>query len=159
MSTNATKKTIVVLDPSGLFLSFCTWKKAFKLLCRGRAVRLNVNTIKLNETPQMRRQRRRNIILRDGDTCYICGQRVIRKGNATIDHVVPKSKSNKADVYGNMKCCCDRCNSDKGNMMPSEYIKHILDNRERYDYISDKRLKDLSLLFKEYEELFTEKEE
>ena len=61
------------------------------------------------------------------------------------------------DVYENMRCCCTRCNGDKGNMKLSEYVKHIFENREKYDYITDKRLEYLKNFAKYYEEEFYSK--
>ena len=53
-----------------------------------------------------------------------------------------------------MKCCCERCNNDKGNMKLSEYVAHIFRYRDKYDYISDKRLSYLKNYAKHSEEDF-----
>ena len=53
-----------------------------------------------------------------------------------------------------MKCCCERCNNDKGNMKLSEYVLHILENRGKYDYISNKRLEYLKQFAITYEEAY-----
>ena len=56
-----------------------------------------------------------------------------------------------------MRCCCSRCNNNKGNMKLSEYVNHIYDNRKDYDYISDKRLEYLKNFSEYYEEEFYSK--
>lgn len=151
MSTGAQRKTIAVLNEKGLFLSYCTWKKASSLISGNRAIRVDATTIRLKETKKERREGMRKIIEDSGRICYICGEQIPEDAVATIDHVVPRSKSNVADVYGNMLCCCERCNQDKRNLMPHDYIMKILENREAYGYISDERLDYLIGLFDAYE--------
>lgn len=148
-------KTIAVFSPEGLYLSHCRWRKASALLNTGRAIRVDATTIRLKETKQERKRKMRQIIHDEGRVCYICGEQIPEDGVATIDHVVPKSKNKFADVYENMRCCCDRCNSDKSNMMPIEYVKHVLNHRSEYDYLSDERIVFLTEWFEQYEHVFT----
>lgn len=135
-------------------MSHCTWKKASTLLCSGRADRVNATTIRLKETKRMRKDNMRKIIEESGRRCYICGEVIPESDCATIDHVVPKSRDRFSDTYENMQCCCSRCNSDKKNMMPTEYIQHILNNREQYDYLSDERIQYLKEEFMAYQDYF-----
>ena len=151
------KKTIAVFGPNNVYLSHCTWKRALCLLESGKAVRINATTIKLKQSKKERNEKKRNIIAESERICYICNAQISDNERATIDHVVPKSRDRRADTYDNMRCCCTKCNNDKGNMMLSEYIQHIEDNRELYDYISDKRLEYLKSFAKEYEENFYKK--
>ncbi len=157
MSTSAERRTIAVINSKGLYLSHCTWKKASVLLHTGRAIRINATTIKLKQTKQERRENMRNIISESNRVCYICGKQIPEDERATIDHVVPRSKSNMAESYDNMLCCCERCNLDKQNRMPRDYILHILDNRDKYDYLSDERIEYLMGLFHHYESKFKNK--
>ena len=61
---------------------------------------------------------RANILARDNCACQYCGQRVTSK-EATMDHVVPKSRGGGTS-WKNIVCCCVRCNRKKGNRTPAE---------------------------------------
>ena len=150
-------KTIAVFGPDNKYLSHCTWKRALSLLESGRAIRLNAGTIRLKQTKRERIKKKHNIIAESKRICYICNTRIPESEIATVDHIIPKSRDRRADVYDNMRCCCNRCNNDKGNMKLSEYVNHIINNREKYDYITDKRLEYLKNFAKYYEEEFYDK--
>lgn len=147
-------KTMAVFGPDGLYLSHCTWKRALVLMQTGRAKRVNATTIRLKETKMMRKEKMNTIIANEHRICYICGETIPIDDIATIDHVVPKGKNPYADVYENMRCCCQRCNGDKRNMMPTEYINHIINHRDNYDYLSDDRIAYLKDFFTQYEAKF-----
>lgn len=151
------KKTIAVLGPDNVYLSHCTWNRALGLLQSGRAIRLDATTVRLKQTKKERIRKKHSIIADSKRICYICNTRIPEEEIATIDHIIPKSRDRRADIYANMRCCCSRCNNDKGNMTLSEYVQHIFDNRELYDYISNKRLKYLKRFAKLYEEEFYSK--
>lgn len=147
-------RTIAVLDPSNKYLSHCTWNRALKLLQSGRAVRINATTVRLKQTKKERVKKKHDIIAEANRICYICNTRIPDDEVATIDHVIPKSVDNRADTYSNMRCCCNRCNNDKGNMTLSQYVKHMWKNREKYSYITDKRMSYLKNFAQYYEEDF-----
>lgn len=150
-------KTIAVFGPDNKYLSHCTWKRALGLLESGRAIRLDATTIRLKQTKRERIKKKHDIIAESKRICYICNTYIPEDETATVDHIIPKSRDRRADVYDNMRCCCNRCNNDKGNMKLSEYVKHIFENREKYDYITDKRLEYLRNFAKYYEEEFYSK--
>jgi 5-methylcytosine-specific restriction endonuclease McrA len=50
--------------------------------------------------------------------CYWCGIIVWEK--MTLDHYVPISKGG-LDVFNNTVGSCDKCNSEKSNMLPDEW--------------------------------------
>lgn len=150
----AVKKTIAVLGPDGVYLSHCTWSRALGLLESGRAIRLDATTVRLKQTKKERIRKKHSIIAESKRICYICNTRIPDDETATIDHIIPKSRDKRADTYSNMRCCCNRCNNDKGNMTLSEYVRHIIRNREFYEYISNKRLEYLKNFAKYYEEEF-----
>ena len=56
---------------------------------------------------------RKNILLRDAFECQYCGV-VCHKSNATIDHVVPRSKGGEMS-WENAVTACIRCNLRKGS--------------------------------------------
>lgn len=61
---------------------------------------------------------RRNLSLRDDNTCQYCGARVSGR-DATIDHVVPKSRGGQT-TWTNCVLACSGCNSRKNNHLPEE---------------------------------------
>ena len=150
----AIKKTIAVFGPNGMYLSHCTWDRATALLESNRAVKINATTIKLKHTKKERTEKKREIIAESMRVCYICNIQIPDDEVATIDHIIPKSRSRQADIYSNMRCCCSRCNNDKGNMTLSEYVQHIFDNKDFYKYISTDRLKYLKDFAESYEKEF-----
>lgn len=150
----ATKKTIAVFGPDNAYLSHCTWKRALGLLESGRAVRLSATSVRLKQTKKERVKKKHSIIADSKRICYICNTRIPDDATATIDHIIPKSRDRRADTYSNMRCCCERCNNDKANMTLTEYVQHILANRDKYQYISNKRLKYLEGFAEVYEEEF-----
>lgn len=144
-------KTMAVFGPDRMYLSHCTWRRASILLANGRANRIDATTIMLKETKQDRKKRMNAIIQEAGRICYICGEYIPEDEAATIDHVIPKSKDKRADVYENMRCCCDRCNTDKSNMKPIEYINFIQANPDTHKYLSKKRIEYLKKFLVEYQ--------
>lgn len=150
-------KTIAVFGPDDKYLSHCTWKRALKLLESGRAIRINSATIRLKQTKREKIRKKHDIIAESKRICYICNKKIPEDEVATIDHVIPKSRDNRADIFENMRCCCSRCNNDKDNMKISEYVMHICNNRSKYDYITDKRLRYLKNFAKFYENEFYNK--
>lgn len=147
-------RTIAVFGPDNKYLSHCTWERALRLLKSGRAVRLDATTVRLKQTKKERIKKKHDIIAESKRICYICNDRIPDDETATIDHIIPKSRSKGADTYENMRCCCNRCNNDKGNMTLSEYVSYILKHRANYLYITDKRLQYLKNFAKFYEEEF-----
>ena len=150
----AARKTIAVFGPDNVYLSHCAWNRALGLLESGKAIRLNATTIRLKQTKKERIREKHNIIAKAKRICYICDTQIPDEEVATIDHIIPKSRDRRADVYDNMRCCCNRCNNDKGNMTLSEYVSHIIENRDSYDYISNKRLNYLKTFARFYEKEF-----
>lgn len=150
----AAKRTIAVFGPDNTYLSHCTWQRALGLLESGRAIRINATTVRLKQTKKERVQKKHSIIADSKRICYICNKRIPDEDIATIDHIIPKSRDRRADTYSNMKCCCTRCNNDKGNLTLSEYVKHISEHRDEYPYITDRRLGYLAGFAEMYEEEF-----
>jgi 5-methylcytosine-specific restriction endonuclease McrA len=59
-----------------------------------------------------RKRRVRALLARDGDLCWLCGKPL--DGDATLDHVVPRSKGG-SDALANLKLAHGRCNHRRGN--------------------------------------------
>jgi 5-methylcytosine-specific restriction endonuclease McrA len=62
---------------------------------------------------QTRALSRKNILLRDRNTCQYCGV-VLPSGDLTLDHVVPRSRGGSSS-WENLVACCHSCNRRKGN--------------------------------------------
>ena len=67
---------------------------------------------------QSRALSRKNILLRDRNTCQFCG-RVFPSSELTLDHVVPRSRGGLS-TWENLVACCHPCNRRKGNQLPTE---------------------------------------
>ncbi len=61
---------------------------------------------------------RKNILLRDRNTCQYCG-RLAPAPELTLDHVVPRSRGGKS-TWENLVACCKPCNHHKSDRLPSE---------------------------------------
>lgn len=61
---------------------------------------------------------RRNLFARDSNTCQYCGKH-FALSQLSFDHVIPKSRRGKT-TWENVVCCCLKCNSKKGDSLPSE---------------------------------------
>ena len=67
---------------------------------------------------QTRALSRKNILLRDRNTCQYCGE-VLPSSELTLDHVVPRSRGG-ASTWENLVACCFACNNKKGDRTPQE---------------------------------------
>jgi len=67
---------------------------------------------------QTRALSRKNILLRDRNTCQYCGI-VLNSGELTLDHVQPRSRGGLS-TWENLVACCHSCNRRKGNHLLSE---------------------------------------
>ncbi len=61
---------------------------------------------------------RKNILLRDHNTCQYCGQ-IFSPADLTLDHVHPRSRGGPSN-WDNLVACCKRCNNRKGSATPEE---------------------------------------
>jgi 5-methylcytosine-specific restriction endonuclease McrA len=67
---------------------------------------------------QTRALSRKNILLRDRNTCQFCG-RTLPASDLTLDHVVPRSRGGRSS-WENLVACCYQCNNSKGDRTPEE---------------------------------------
>ena len=67
---------------------------------------------------QSRALSRKNILLRDRNSCQYCGV-VLPAGELTLDHVIPRSRGGLS-TWENLVACCHSCNRRKGNQMLHE---------------------------------------
>jgi 5-methylcytosine-specific restriction endonuclease McrA len=67
---------------------------------------------------QPRALSRKNILLRDRNTCQFCS-RILPASELTLDHVVPRSRGGRSS-WENLVACCYQCNNVKGDRTPEE---------------------------------------
>ncbi len=67
---------------------------------------------------QTRALSRKNILLRDRNTCQFCG-RTFSASALTLDHVLPRSRGGRSS-WENLVACCYDCNNQKGDRTPEE---------------------------------------
>lgn len=65
------------------------------------------------------RANRRNLLLRDDNTCQYCGK-TMPPSQLSVDHVVPTSRGGSGRSWENQVIACRRCNGRKGNRLLSE---------------------------------------
>ena len=71
---------------------------------------------------QTRALSRKNILLRDRNTCQYCGE-VLPSSDLTLDHVIPRSRGGNS-TWENLVACCHACNRRKGNRMLHRDRRH-----------------------------------
>ncbi|HUZ05549.1 MAG TPA: HNH endonuclease [Acidobacteriaceae bacterium] len=135
--TVAMQTPVLVLNASYEPINICGARRALVLVLKGvatteeernfslHAARINIpmpSVIRLLEyrriPHQTRALSRKNILLRDRNTCQYCGI-VLTAGELTLDHVIPRSRGGLS-TWENLVACCHNCNRRKGNSMPHE---------------------------------------
>ena len=67
---------------------------------------------------------RRNVFIRDKNTCQFCGKK-FPVNELTWDHVIPRARGG-ATSWENIVCSCYKCNSKKGCRTPEEASMKLL---------------------------------
>jgi 5-methylcytosine-specific restriction endonuclease McrA len=128
---------VLVLNASYEPINICAARRAIVLVLKGLAMPEEENgsflhaarvamrvpsVIRLLEyrriPHQTRALSRKNILLRDRNTCQYCGV-VLSSGELTLDHVVPRSRGGSS-TWENLVACCHPCNRRKGNHLLNE---------------------------------------
>jgi 5-methylcytosine-specific restriction endonuclease McrA len=131
------QRPVLVLNASYEPINICGARRALILVLKGvarteeeqgaavHAARLLVpmpSVIRLLEyrriPHQTRALSRKNILLRDRNSCQYCGV-VLPAGELTLDHVVPRSRGGLS-TWENLVACCHACNRKKGNHLLAE---------------------------------------
>ena len=73
---------------------------------------------------QTRALSRKNILLRDRNTCQYCGV-VLSSADLTLDHVIPRSRGG-VSTWENLVACCHPCNHRKGNHLLAELNMRLM---------------------------------
>lgn len=74
-----------------------------------------------------------NILARDGFKCQYCRVDLNVK-QATLDHVIPRSKGGKTS-FENVVCCCRTCNIKKGSRTPEQARMRLIREPFRPDWL------------------------
>ena len=115
-----------IIDSEGRFYTWGEWVEFSKSDNIGYEI---VHSVNLNffkpvvimvygnyyNKPTIPRPTRRNICIRDENSCQYCGS----KKQLTIDHVVPKCKGGKTE-WTNVVMACHRCNNKKNSLLLEE---------------------------------------
>jgi 5-methylcytosine-specific restriction endonuclease McrA len=134
---------VLVLNASYEPINICAARRAVVLVLKGVAMTEEENghylhaarfamrlpsVIRLLEyrriPHQTRALSRKNILLRDRNTCQYCGN-VHASGELTLDHVVPRSRGGLS-AWENLVACCHPCNRQKGNQLAHEAGMRLL---------------------------------
>lgn len=134
---SAMRAPVLVLNASYEPINVCAARRAIVLVLKGVAMTEEVNGHFLHSTRlamrvpsvirlleyrriphQTRALSRKNILLRDRNTCQYCG-RVLAPADLTLDHVIPRSRRGGSN-WENLVACCHECNRKKGNRLPLE---------------------------------------
>lgn len=128
---------VLVLNASYEPINVCTVRRAVVLILKGiaraeeqtermmRSATLEIyvpSVIRLTEYIHIPFERkslsRKNILLRDHNTCQYCGH-VFAPQELTLDHLIPRSRGGDS-TWENLVTCCRRCNNRKGGRTPDE---------------------------------------
>src|SRR5690348_12312856 len=128
---------VLVLNASYEPINVCAARRAIVLVLKGVAMAEEENGHFLHTTRitfrvpsvirlleyrriphQTRALSRKNILLRDRNSCQYCGV-VLSAGELTLDHVIPRSRGGSS-TWENLVACCHTCNRRKGNQLPAE---------------------------------------
>jgi len=134
---------VLVLNASYEPINVCAARRAIVLVLKGVAMTEEENghflhsarlairvpsVIRLLEyrriPHQTRALSRKNLLLRDRNTCQYCGE-LLPSSELTLDHVVPRSRGGLS-TWENLVACCHACNRQKGDRMPAEADMKLL---------------------------------
>jgi 5-methylcytosine-specific restriction endonuclease McrA len=134
---------VLVLNASYEPINICAARRAIVLVLKGVAMAEEENghflhaqtmtirvpsVIRLLEyrriPHQTRALSRKNILLRDRNSCQYCGK-TLPAGDLTLDHIIPRSRGGLS-TWENLVACCHQCNRSKGNQLLGESNMRLL---------------------------------
>lgn len=141
---------VLVLNASYEPINVCTARRAIVLILKGVALAEEITSqwvhsarfsmpmpsvIRLVEYIHIPFERkslsRKNILLRDHNTCQYCGQ-TFSPQELTLDHVIPRSRGGES-TWDNLVTCCRSCNHRKGDRSPEEAGMRLLKRPQAYN--------------------------
>ena len=137
-------ENVILLNSDYSFLNTINWKRAMRLIAKGKVETLKVTNMIIESAektwriaiPKVLRLiklvrsiyktkvpfSKKNVIYRDGMICQYCGK---TPKKLTIDHVIPKSKGGKS-TFENCVAACKPCNNNKNDRTPKEAGMYLL---------------------------------
>ncbi|HXN65987.1 MAG TPA: HNH endonuclease [Candidatus Acidoferrales bacterium] len=131
------QEPVLVLNATFEPINVTAVRRALVLLLKGVAQAEELNTAEVHSTSkhikvpsvirllayrhipqQTRALSRKNILLRDHNTCQFCGV-TFPASELTLDHVLPRSRGGRSS-WENLVASCYRCNNRKGDRTPEE---------------------------------------
>lgn len=153
----AMQSPVLVLNATYEPINICAARRAVVLVLKGVAraeeehprfihsPRTNIrvpSVIRLLEFRHIPRQSRalsrKNILMRDRNTCQYCGQ-VFSPSELTLDHVIPRSRGGTS-TWENLVACCQGCNHKKGNATPVESCLHLIREPRSFNLHTSRQL-------------------
>lgn len=138
-------QSVILLNSDYTTMGVISWKKAVRLIVKNKVEVIKYSNKIIHSTKNIAdfflplvirllkfiRQiykakitfNKRNVLIRDGYICQYCGKKLGK--DASIDHVIPKSKGGTS-TFENVVSSCTQCNNKKDNRLPSEakmYLK------------------------------------
>jgi len=130
-----TADRVIVLNTDMTILGTTHWKRAIRLVVKGRAETLAESDISVHPSMKIPKVIRlikairslwrkevpwskQNVHIRDLFRCQYCGK-YINKNKVTIDHVIPVAQGGK-NTWENTVCSCYECNNGKEDRTPSQ---------------------------------------
>jgi 5-methylcytosine-specific restriction endonuclease McrA len=131
------QEPVLVLNATFEPINVTAVRRALVLMIKGVAQAEELNTSEVHSTTktlkvpsvirllayrhipqQTRALSRKNILLRDHNTCQFC-KRTFPASELTLDHVMPRSRGGRSS-WENLVACCYACNNRKGDRTPEE---------------------------------------
>jgi 5-methylcytosine-specific restriction endonuclease McrA len=127
---------VIVLNQDMTILGTTTWKRAIRLVAKGKAEVLAESDNRIHPSmfiPTVIRLvkairnlwrtqvpwSKANVHTRDMWTCQYCGEKILRRSGLTVDHVIPQAQGGK-NTWDNTVTACFPCNNRKGDKTPHE---------------------------------------
>jgi 5-methylcytosine-specific restriction endonuclease McrA len=128
-------KPVLKLNASYEPLAIITARRAIEMMVTGKAVGVDdvpvilvAKGLQVASVIRLRNYRRvpirmqivsrHNILIRDGNRCMYCGQR-LHSSELTLDHILPRSRGGR-DTWENLVACCKADNHRKRDRTPEE---------------------------------------
>ena len=146
MSSQVMQMPVLVLNASYEPINICGARRALVLVLKGvakteeehglmlhaqrnrMAMPSVIRLLEYRRIPhQTRALSRKNILLRDRNTCQYCGV-LLPSAELTLDHVIPRSRGGTS-TWENLVAACHSCNRRKGNHLLHE-LEHLKLQRE-----------------------------
>ena len=130
--------TVLVLDAAYQPRYEASYKKAWRLVWLDKVDVLEevdgrpsvIRLQKFYNAPERNAKwSKRGVLRRDNYTCVYCGTKIKNAKDATVDHIIPKSRfatGKSASTWTNTACSCWPCNSRKKDRTPDEAGMRLL---------------------------------